>query len=166
MSLPDWNAFLKADAAIAALVGNRIYPLLIPHHVYNSVTQHPVIVFQRIGAQRTANYCGTERIVVASYQFDCYARRYETTLELAEAVRLALRDYVGLIGDCRIRLMRQETEIELLDPEPGLFRVSSDWSVWYIEGASETEEPPVSGDVTADSSLIFADSTLYTADAS
>ncbi len=133
MSLPDWHAFLKAQAGVTALVADRIYPLLIPHHVYKDVTQNPVIVFSRIGVERAANYCETERIVIGTYQFDCYARRYEEVLAVAEALRFALRDYVGLVGDARVRLTRQDTESELLDPEPGLYRITSDWSVWYIE---------------------------------
>ncbi len=131
--LPDWFSFLKADAGIAALAGERIYPLLIPQHIYTRVTQQPVIVFTRIGGRRTANYCETERIVVGNYQFDCYARKYEDAIALGEALRFALEDYVGMVGGVRVRLTRQDNEFELIDPEPGLYRVSSDWSIWYIE---------------------------------
>ncbi len=135
MSLPDWHAFFSARAEVLALVGARIYPLLIPQHIPAHGSHDPSLVFQLTSAPREANYCATERIVVASYQFGCCARRYEVAMGLADAVRRALRDFVGLAGECRIRLMRLDTDLEQMTPEPGLFIFSSNYSVWYVQAA-------------------------------
>jgi hypothetical protein len=133
------HALLSGDAGVSAIAGSRIYPLMIPQHVYGDATKQPCIVYQRVGVARQPLFCGTDRTVNAAVQIDTYARSYERTLTLATAVRDALMDYSGAVSiatspvsSIAIKKILLDSEFDLLDIEPGLYRVSMTYSVWHV----------------------------------
>lgn len=121
-------AYLNADAGLTALVGTRIFPVLAPQGV-----TAPYVIFARAGAARSSTTCGTDKKVAGTWQFDAYAKTYKTAAQIARALRLALIDYTGLMGDTPVDRVFLETEFDLDDPEPGLFRVSQTYTIWYLE---------------------------------
>jgi hypothetical protein len=133
MSGPNLYAFLTSVPEVAALAGDRVFPDRIPQKVWATVARMPCVVFNLVSQSRTATYCETDRIVSAVYQLDHYAPEFDTADQLAEATRVALRDFVGLMGDTSVRLTRLESGRNMIEPEPGLFRASRDWRFWYIE---------------------------------
>ena len=130
---PNLHEYLTAQAAVAALVGDRVYPELIPQHVYAEVRGMPCIVYQRVAVSRSRTYCAADKLVKATIQVDVMAPTYDEADQVAEAVRLALLDYRGAMGDVRVKLCQLDTETNLVESEPGLFRCSRDWSFWYVE---------------------------------
>jgi hypothetical protein len=133
MSGPNLHEFLTAVPAVAAVVGDRVYPDIIPQHVYDEVTRSPCIVYQRLGATRSATYCGHDLLVAAAIQVDHYAQDFDAAVQLGDLTRQALRDYSGTMGTVRVRWCRLDSETHLVEPEPGLFRLSADWTIWYVE---------------------------------
>lgn len=133
-------ARLSSDGGVAALVAEatspiryRIHPLMIPQRANGDLTSLPCIVYTKIGANRSVRYTGTDNLVEASIQIDCYARNYMQTAELAEAVRVALIDYSGVSSGIAIKTANLTNEFAMDDPDPGLYRVLQSWSVWYVE---------------------------------
>jgi hypothetical protein len=133
VSGPNLYAYLRTIGPVAALCGDRIFPERVPQKAWETVARMPCVVFNLVSQSRTATYCETDRIVSAVYQIDHYAPEFDTADQLAEAVRVALRDYVGLMGDTPVRLTRLESARNAIEAEPGLFRASRDWRFWYIE---------------------------------
>lgn len=133
MSGPNLYAFLRAVPTVAALAGDRIYPEAVPQKAWETVARMPCVVYNLIDERRTATYCGTDLLVAATYQLDHYAPQFDVARQLAEATRLALRDFAGLMGETRVRLSRLESARNTVEPEPGLFRCSRDWLFWYEE---------------------------------
>jgi capsular polysaccharide biosynthesis protein len=127
------HAYLSGHAGVSVLVGSRVFPLMIPQHVYNEATKQPCLVYQLIGTTRDLTFCAVDQLVSGSYQIDAYARKYKQANELARAVRAALIDFSGLMGDTHVRRIMLDTEQDLLDPEPGLYRVSQTYTIWYLE---------------------------------
>ncbi len=78
-------------------------------------------------------YCGTSRLTAGTFQIDSYAEQYVAAVSLAAAVRAALLDFQGMLNGVPVRHAFVETEGDLLDPEPGIFRVSQTWVIWYSE---------------------------------
>lgn len=124
--------FLKDDSDISALVDGRVYPLRIPQRVGKDQSM-PCLVYQRVGAVRNQSFCGTDQLVAASYQIDSYAIRYQDAVQLSEAVAVVLLDYTGDMGDTHVDRVFLESEIDLNDIEPGLYRVSQTYIIWHKE---------------------------------
>lgn len=120
--------YLSANAGVSALVDSRIYPSVMKQGV-----DMPVVVFSRIGSQRSRTFCATDSLVLGTFQLDCYDRGYLKAVQLAAAVRSALVDYAGLMGDTTVNQVSLESEFDTDDPEPGLYRVSQTYSIWYLE---------------------------------
>ena len=121
---------LKNDAPVAALVGTRIFPSLAPQNAAN-----PLIVYQRISADRITSLDGPSGLSWARVQVDCYAETYAGAKTLSAAIRVALEGYRGTVGGVRVGGISLETDRDLYenDPEPGLFRVTHDFTVIHDE---------------------------------
>lgn len=127
------KAFLSADAGVSALVGSRIYPLVIPDQVYDAATLRPCLVYAIQSVDRTKTFCGTVALQRVTVSVDCYAKVYVDAHALATAVETALLDFVGPMGDVTISDIASENKFDLTDLEPGLFRVALSFVVWYAE---------------------------------
>lgn len=127
-------SFLDADTAIGGMVpdlkngGSAIYGGIAPQNA-----PMPRIIYTRISTQRTQSLCGTDPKARAVMQLDCYDRSYKGSKALANAVRLTITDFRGDMAGTHISLITLDTDIDLDDPEPGLFRVSQQYFIWFIE---------------------------------
>jgi hypothetical protein len=79
---------LVADAAVAALVGTRVYPVIAP-----ATADLPFVTFRRSGIQREHTLSGPMGMPVVQMTVDMYATTYEGVRELADRVRLSLDGY-------------------------------------------------------------------------
>lgn len=102
---------LKNDAGVAALVGTRIYPLVLPQN-----PTYPAISYQRIST-RPVQTRGGNGLAFVRMQVDCFATGYTAAKQLSDAVVSALA------GTLEVGLM------ELWDDTLGLYRVSIDYQV-------------------------------------
>lgn len=130
---------LKSSAGVAAIVANatspttyRIYPLVIPQKESGDGEQTPCVVYQRVGSSRGIRYTATDNLVNATYQIDSYATTYRAAALLAEAVRSAIVDFSGTVGSHSIKIVHIENDFAVEDPDPGLYRISQTYSVWYV----------------------------------
>src|SRR5512138_859594 len=104
---------------------NRIYPIVIPQKVPRGAQVTPCVVYETRAVDRQVTYCGVSGLVRTTLQLDVYAEDYNTVKEVARAVREVLADYRGLLGGTvDTRHASLETEFDINDFEPGLYRVS------------------------------------------
>ena len=122
---------LTDDPSVAALAGERVYPLMIPQHVYNEATKLPCVVYARVSVDQPINTCGAEGLAGTLFRIDSYARGYGLACQLGAAVRDALVNHRGPMGTVYVSRVNLETELDLLDVEPGLYRVSQTYSIWH-----------------------------------
>ncbi|HMU15814.1 MAG TPA: DUF3168 domain-containing protein [Thauera aminoaromatica] len=123
---------LTTDPVVGALAGLRVYPLSIPQHVYNEATRLPCLVYQRVGGDQPIDTCGAPELAESLVRIDAYARSYEDADALAEAVRAALINHTGPMGSVHVsRVNLEGNALDLLDVEPGLYRVSRTFSIWH-----------------------------------
>ena len=119
---------LLAQAPVASVVGQRVYPLVIPQG-----GAMPCIVYAKQGRQVQQVFCGEDGLRRTMLEIDCYALVYDDAVGLANAVAAALRDFSGAMGATRVPRVFLENEIDLSDVEPGLYRQSQTWAVWHRE---------------------------------
>lgn len=120
------QAHLVADAGVSALIGTRVYPDIMPPG-----SAKPAAVYTLIGNMRGSTLCATDTLVAGQYQIDAYATSYKASKLLAKALFGCLADYKGVIGEFKVSRIFILSEVDLDDPDPGLYRVSQTYQVWY-----------------------------------
>lgn len=124
---------LTAETSVAGLIDDRVYYLIVPQ-AQTAQERMPCVVFSRGGIERQVRYCGTDRLVRTSVSLDCYALRYTSARALARGVRDALLDFRGQLGGLlNVQAASLVNEFDLMDIEPGLFRVVQQWDFWHTE---------------------------------
>jgi hypothetical protein len=113
------------------LVGTRVYPMVIPESTRGDATKLPCIVYQRVGHNQPHDTCGAEGLAGTSMRIDCYATSYAASVTLADAVRVELAGFSGTMGSVRVSRINLESQIDLMDPEPGLYRVAQTYTIWH-----------------------------------
>lgn len=121
-------------SAYLAGTPDRVYPMVIPQKVPRGAPQIPCIVYALRNVERQVTYCATSGLVRSTMQLDCYSSDYSEAKLLARAVYDVLQDFKGLLGGTiDVRAASLETEFDIQDFEPGLYRVSQSWVFWHVE---------------------------------
>ena len=113
---------LREDAGLSALVGSKVFALIIPQG-----TKLPCITFQRIGgmpANTLSGYSGLEEI---DLQIDVWARDYDEAKAVAKAVRAAMPPSGPQFSAHLIE------DQDLYEDGTNYFRVSMEYTVWFLE---------------------------------
>lgn len=107
------TSYLLADAAIVALVFDRISPVM----TFQTGT-NPRIVYQRISSPRWHALTGPMQATQARFQIECYADTYAQAKELANAVRERMDGYRGFMGGTYVMscLLQDERDDVSIDP--------------------------------------------------
>lgn len=113
---------LREDAGLSALVGNKVFALVIPQG-----TKLPCITFQRIGGMPANTLSGHSGLEEIDLQIDVWARDYDEAKAIAKAVRAAMppsgpRFSAHLIEDQ-----------DLYEDGTNYFRVNLEFKVWFLE---------------------------------
>lgn len=120
---------LTMDTAVAALVGTRIYPLLVPQDA-----DLPAMAYQRISGPRDHTHSGASGLAMARMQLTYLASSYAAVKALAEAVRAALDGLRGSMGEVTVGSCMLENEFDSWAAVFGLPTVRHDYLIWYQEG--------------------------------
>lgn len=122
------RSYLLTQPDVVTEVADGIYPLFIPQG-----REPPCIVYQQIDADRQVTFDGTSKLVNAFVQLDCLAMRYADARRMADAVRGALVDYSGSMSGTLVRACYIAGDQDLSEIEPGFYRVSLNFNLWYVE---------------------------------
>lgn len=121
-------SFLSSDSAVSGLVEDRIYGQIAPQK-----SLLPRIVYSRVATQRSQSLCGTDSKVRAIMQIDSYDKTYKGSKTLADVLRHTLSDFTGDMNGTRVSTVSLDSDVDLDDPEPGLYRVSQTYFIWFVE---------------------------------
>ncbi|KKM71084.1 hypothetical protein LCGC14_1434230 [marine sediment metagenome] len=128
----DLYKHLVDDAAVAALVGSRVYPAKLPQNVVL-----PSLSYLQLGSERSAHTGGSSGLVSATIQISCWASTYLESKSLAEAVRLSLETFVGELGGGGGRTNVQgafiSNESEFFESTVKAYRTDLDFEIWHTE---------------------------------
>lgn len=121
-------SFLTNSVDVSAIIGDRMYGMVRPEK-----DPTPSIVYSRATTLRTQTLCKTDSKVRATMTVDSIAKTYLGVKRLARAVGKALSDFTGDMYGTRVSTVILESEIDLDDPDPGLYRVSQTYLIWFVE---------------------------------
>ncbi len=119
-------AAISTNSSVVAMVGgsgakSRIYPMVRPQGA-----GIPAVTYQLIDRPRidTASLGGNNAKVKSRVQIDCWAESYASAKTLAVAVKNAVTSALTALSI---------DERDLYEDDTGIYRVSSDFSVWHLE---------------------------------
>lgn len=130
------RAYLLDDANIAAIVGTRVYPVILPQGVTTSS-----IVYKRISNIGDWHMQGPSGIGRPRIQIDCWSQDADVAANLGLLVKQRLDGYRGtmLWGEDSpeegiiIQGIFFDQDRDLYENELKMFAVSSDFLVWVSE---------------------------------
>jgi len=120
-----WSAIL-ASAPVTALVGTRVYPMMLPQG-----PTFPAVVYQRISTVPDMLVDGPGFAPIRM-QLSMWATTFDGARTLADAVVTALHGYHG--GE--LRLSRLINLLDDYEPDTKLFRVIADFRVHHTQGVA------------------------------
>jgi len=123
---------LTSDAGVTALVGTRIYPLILPQN-----PTLPAISYGLISAIRDTNLSSMVGLVEVRYQFDCWALTLLEAEAMADALRAALHGFQGPVGGSpatgNVSGSFAENERHIYEPDTEIYRISTDYFLFVQE---------------------------------
>lgn len=119
---------LAAFPSITAVIGSRVYPLLLPQNVV-----YPAISYQRITGQTIQSNDGDSKLGYSRIQITAWAATYAESRELAAEIRTALIGFKGLMGAVWITGVTHEIDVDLYDNDTKTFYTACDYTIWYFE---------------------------------
>lgn len=126
--------YAPRQAAVTALINDRVYPGKIPQHHFEGARVMPCAVTQIPSESRQVKLCETDGLVEGSVQVDSYSPDRDECHAVADAIRRAMVDYSGPMGTVKVSKVLLATQFDVgPEPDPGLFRRSQTYAVWYLE---------------------------------
>lgn len=124
-------AYLANDAVVSSLVGDRIFPNVVPEG-----TILPAIRYQRITTNRedTHDVFGEMHAYVrATVQIDSWSTSAQSAMDVGEAVMLALSGFHGDMEGVAIGRVTNIRESDVYDPQKKLHGRSQDFQFWFMD---------------------------------
>lgn len=129
ISAVDFESVLRQhlidDDGVHALVGNKIFPLVIPQG-----TNLPCITFQRLRSYPANTLSGASGLEHIDLEIDAWGNEYAQTKDVAKAVRLAM----PTSGPWAAHLRYDSDDYEYTGP---YYRVLMRFNVWFLENAED-----------------------------
>lgn len=98
--------YLTSQPTIAALVGTRIYPSMLPEEV-----DYPAVAYMRVSTQRIYGIGGPIGYATPRIQFSAFARDPDTASAVIDAIRVALDGFRGGMGAANVREIASDDEM-------------------------------------------------------
>jgi len=122
-------SFLGADAGVSAIVGARVYPMILPQS-----PTYPAITYTRNSVERSSVMEeGQIGFVSADIQVDAWAASYSGAKALWQAIKDAVQNYQGLMGTTAVHRAMIVGDLDAYEPDVGAYRCSMTLSIWHTE---------------------------------
>ena len=120
---------LSTHADIQPLVGNRVYPVLLPQH-----PTYPAITYRRDDDARYSTIDGNQsQTIDASMVLDAWAETYAAAKGLADTIKAALQNLTGNMSGLTVNRVHMGGYVEVYETEVQAYRVSHGIIVSYSE---------------------------------
>lgn len=123
---------LQANTALAALVGTRMYPMVLPAPSTSAATTFPALTYQLIDEPARTTHDGGVNYK-ARVQIDVYGTTYKTARAAADAVHTAMHGFRGSWNAFLVGNVFRKRKMDEFEPDTNLNRVSMDFAVSYRE---------------------------------
>lgn len=124
----SFYTYLTADAGIAAIAGERIYPHVIPQ----ADLSRPAITFGQNGDRYLNHLNGRSDLREAEFEVNSFSTTYLAARNLADAVDTALTGFRGTFGSHTAEFIDKTSDFDAgFDDDTGLYQVTQIFMVAY-----------------------------------
>ncbi len=126
--------YLLSKAAVTAIIGSRLYPVVLPQS-----QDVPAITFSRVSGGHSHNLDRATGSAIPAFEFDCWAATYAQAETLAEVVRGVMQGFgPGTMGDTEVKACILDDEADAYEPpedasDKGVFRITLRYRIRYTE---------------------------------
>ena len=120
-------SLLTDDAAVSALVSDRVYPSLAIKDVV-----YPYIVFEQVGNDPTDDKDGVSSLDTLSYDIEIYTQTPEKMNDLGVKVRKVLDRYAGTVNTKVIQSVKYNTENSGYSDDDRVYLKMQNYSFRYL----------------------------------
>lgn len=121
------RAFVLADPKITALIGNRLYSIVVPE----AETQYPAVAYQVVSAIGSHHKSGATGFRDTRFQFSVIAARHSEAVAVVETLRACLDGFRGDMNGVYVHQIRADTETDMYEQAAGLYVVTIDFIVLH-----------------------------------
>jgi hypothetical protein len=122
-------SILSGDTAVAALVGTRIFPVVLEQG-----STFPSLAYTRIDTPTEKTFADSHGLPHPRIQVECYAEGPADCHALADAATDAMAGYRGTLGDVTIQgVLVLDAGRDTWQDNPPLYRRDIDFEIWYEE---------------------------------
>ena len=132
---PALRALVLANPAIAAIVGDRFFPVVLPQgEVRDS------IVYHRISETEIYHYLGPSWLMQTRFQIDSLSRSTDAAASLANLIHETISGYAGDVtfgappSVCKVKgIFHSSLSSEAIDDATKLYTMGRDFFMWHNE---------------------------------
>jgi hypothetical protein len=121
-------AYLSTYSGLVSLISTRIYPVHIPQ---DAVSPH--MSYQKIYSERNHALKNDSSVVEASFQFDVYAKSYNSVKAICEQLRKALQDFSGSMSSVTVQAVLMINEIDDYEETTKEYKTMTEYKIFYVE---------------------------------
>lgn len=118
--------YLTSYAALAALIGTRLYPIIIPEN-----KAHPAIAYQLLDGDEGETHQGSDGMFYDDFQFTVQDKTHEGLLAACAALRAAMKAWKGTSGSYTVIRAARSLEVDGSKSESGIYVRRIQYSVQY-----------------------------------
>jgi hypothetical protein len=121
------HEYLSGKTEITDLVGERIYPIVLPQGVL-----YPALTYIKISGPVLHDV----DIAYPRLQLGSWGDKYSDVKQLAAAVKEVLQRFKGIMGSSpgiRVSQVVFVNELDFYDPETGTYHIPADYTIIYRE---------------------------------
>lgn len=124
---------LVGNATVAALIGTKVYPVLAP-----ASAPLPLVTWRRAGISRSQTLSAPMGVPQVSVEYQIYAGTYEAARDIADAMRVVLDGYRGVVDNTTVRQTSLENEVDEFvqlqgSDLPAVYQITQTYDVWWQE---------------------------------
>lgn len=119
---------LGHHAGLIALVGSRIYPMMVPQGA-----ALPAVTYQRISGERIHAMVDDPGLASPRIQVDAWGSTYSSAKAVAAQVIDCLQRWSGVVETVTVQDTYFQGDQDLYDQETERWQVSMDFIIWHLE---------------------------------
>lgn len=113
------RTLLLDSAAIAAEVGARVYPLILPQHPVM-----PAMTYRYQADRPDITFDGQGQLQEVQVELDCWGDDYDEAVDLADIVESTVKNYSGTPAGVEIQQIYIESTVPVYEKESEKYRIT------------------------------------------
>ncbi len=109
----DLETYLRANAGLANVVGQKVFPMIVPDD-----ESYPALTYQVISRQNEHSLTGASGLEYPRIQFGCWARDYAVAKRVRNALVDCMDGFRGTMGSTDLVALKED-ERDTIEPAAG-----------------------------------------------